>query len=48
VLEALDHVIFAFFVLEMCVKMFAMGLIGKQAYLDDWWNILDLFIVIAG
>jgi voltage-dependent calcium channel T type alpha-1G len=48
VLEAFDHVIFAFFTAEMCVKVIAMGLFGKHAYLADTWNRLDLFIVIAG
>jgi len=48
ILEAFDHLIFVFFALEMCVKVFAMGLWGKKAYLGDTWNRLDLFIVIAG
>lgn len=48
VLEVFDHTIYVFFVVEMLIKMLAMGVIGKQAYIGDWWNVLDLFIVIAG
>jgi len=48
VLEGFDHAIFVFFAAEMCVKVVAMGLFGKRAYLGDTWNRLDLFIVIAG
>jgi len=48
ILEAFDHAIFVFFAAEMCVKVVAMGLFGKRAYLSDTWNRLDLFIVIAG
>jgi hypothetical protein len=48
VLEGFDHFIFAFFASEMCVKAFAMGLIGRGAYLTDTWNRLDMFIVLAG
>jgi len=48
VLEVFDHVIYAFFVVEMLIKIVAMGFIGKQAYVGDWWNVLDLLIVIGG
>ncbi|XP_055955076.1 voltage-dependent T-type calcium channel subunit alpha-1G-like [Patella vulgata] len=48
VLEAFDHFIFAFFAVEMVIKMMAMGIFGKDAYLGDSWNKLDCFIVIAG
>jgi len=48
VLGAFDDVIFVFFAVEMCVKVIAMGLVGKKAYLGDAWNRLDLFIVISG
>jgi len=47
-LAGCDHLIFAFFATEMCVKILAMGLVGKKAYLDETWNRLDMFIVIAG
>lgn len=40
--------IFAFFSLEMTIKMMAMGMWGKNTYLADSWNRLDFFIVIAG
>ena len=48
VLEAFDHVIFAFFALEMTIKIMAMGLIGPKTYLADTWNRLDFFIVLVG
>lgn len=47
-LEIFDHCIFAFFAIEMTIKILAMGLIGKETYLVDTWNRLDLFIVVAG
>lgn len=48
ILEYSDHAIFAFFTVEMCIKVVAMGLIGKATYLAETWNCLDMFIVIAG
>lgn len=50
VLEWFDHGIFAFFTVEMCIKVVAMGLVlgGRKTYLGDGWNRLDLFIVLAG
>lgn len=48
VLAAFDHFIFAFFAVEMCIKILAMGFFGKKAYLSETWNRLDMFIVIAG
>ncbi|CAF3190743.1 unnamed protein product, partial [Rotaria sp. Silwood2] len=47
-LQAIDHFIFAFFTIEMCVKMIAMGIFGKGTYLADAWNKLDCFIVVSG
>jgi voltage-dependent calcium channel T type alpha-1G len=32
----------------MFIKIIAMGFIGKDTYLADTWNRLDLFIVFAG
>ena len=32
----------------MCVKVLAMGLVGKSTYLAETWNCLDMFIVITG
>jgi len=43
-----DHLIFVFFAVEMLVKMTAMGVVGKKAYLGETWNRLDMFIVLAG
>jgi voltage-dependent calcium channel T type alpha-1G len=48
ILEYSDHAIFVFFAVEMCIKVLAMGLIGKATYLAETWNCLDMFIVIAG
>ncbi|GMT06677.1 hypothetical protein PENTCL1PPCAC_28851, partial [Pristionchus entomophagus] len=47
-LQLADHVIFAYFAFEMCVKVIAMGFTGAAGYLSDTWNRLDFFIVIAG
>lgn len=48
-LKLFDHVIFVFFFMEMLIKMIAMGVSNApQAYLADYWNRLDCFIVLAG
>lgn len=46
--QYLDHIIFVFFGIEMVIKLLAMGFWGKDTYLADTWNRLDMFIVIAG
>lgn len=48
VLQVFDQIIFAFFAFEMCAKVMAMGLIGRDTYLAEAWNCLDMFIVLAG
>ncbi|XP_054098375.2 voltage-dependent T-type calcium channel subunit alpha-1H isoform X4 [Callithrix jacchus] len=48
ILEAFDAFIFAFFAVEMVIKMVALGLFGQKCYLGDTWNRLDFFIVMAG
>ncbi|XP_055388606.1 uncharacterized protein LOC129617143 isoform X3 [Condylostylus longicornis] len=48
ILQMFDDIIFAFFALEMSIKMVAMGIYGKNTYLADSWNRLDCFIVFAG
>ncbi|XP_031551384.1 voltage-dependent T-type calcium channel subunit alpha-1G-like isoform X2 [Actinia tenebrosa] len=48
VLEILEHFIFAFFFLEMVIKMIAMGVLGKKGYMQDSWNRLDFVIIIVG
>lgn len=48
VLEGFDHFIFAFFAAEMLIKVMAMGLVGRNAYLMETWNGFDLFIVLSG
>lgn len=47
-LQAFDDFIFAFFAVEMVIKMVALGLFGQKCYLGDTWNRLDFFIVMAG
>lgn len=46
--QAFDDFIFAFFAVEMIIKMIALGLFGQKCYLGDTWNRLDFFIVMAG
>ncbi|XP_045132838.1 voltage-dependent T-type calcium channel subunit alpha-1I-like isoform X9 [Portunus trituberculatus] len=48
ILQMFDDAIFAFFAVEMVIKMVAMGWSGKGSYMADSWNRLDLFIVVAG
>ncbi|XP_037028717.1 voltage-dependent T-type calcium channel subunit alpha-1G isoform X5 [Bradysia coprophila] len=48
ILQIFDDIIFAFFSLEMTIKMMAMGMWGKNTYLADSWNRLDFFIVCSG
>nr|XP_055061951.1 voltage-dependent T-type calcium channel subunit alpha-1H isoform X1 [Misgurnus anguillicaudatus]XP_055061952.1 voltage-dependent T-type calcium channel subunit alpha-1H isoform X1 [Misgurnus anguillicaudatus]XP_055061953.1 voltage-dependent T-type calcium channel subunit alpha-1H isoform X1 [Misgurnus anguillicaudatus] len=48
ILQAFDDFIFAFFAVEMVIKMVALGVFGPKCYLGDTWNRLDLFIVMAG
>lgn len=47
-MEYIDHVIYFFFAIEMCMKIFALGLKGKNSYLGESWNRLDCFIVLVG
>uniref|UniRef100_H3CN28 Voltage-dependent T-type calcium channel subunit alpha n=1 Tax=Tetraodon nigroviridis TaxID=99883 RepID=H3CN28_TETNG len=48
ILQDFDNFIFAFFAIEMVIKMVALGIFGKKCYLGDTWNRLDFFIVVAG
>nr|XP_033467435.1 voltage-dependent T-type calcium channel subunit alpha-1G isoform X5 [Epinephelus lanceolatus] len=48
ILQNFDDFIFAFFAIEMVIKMVALGIFGKKCYLGDTWNRLDFFIVVAG
>jgi len=48
ILSVSDNVIYAFFVLEMIIKVIAMGFLGKKGYLAETWNKLDMFIIVAG
>ena len=47
-LQICDHMIYAYFALELCIKIIAMGVFGKGCYLSETWNRLDFFIVFAG
>src|SRR5262249_35670586 len=47
-LQATDYFVLACLTIEMCIKMIAMGIFGKGAYLADSWNRLDCFIVLTG
>eukprot|EP00062_Callorhinchus_milii_P004809 gi/632943745/ref/XP_007887116.1/ PREDICTED: voltage-dependent T-type calcium channel subunit alpha-1G [Callorhinchus milii] len=48
ILQGFDDFIFAFFAVEMVIKMIALGIFGPKCYLGDTWNRLDFFIVVAG
>ncbi|GAB6025911.1 hypothetical protein CHUAL_011883 [Chamberlinius hualienensis] len=48
ILQIFDDLIFAFFAIEMAIKVTAMGLYGRGTYLAETWNRLDCFIVVAG
>lgn len=48
VFQMFDHIVFAFFAVEMLIKMIAMGIWGKLGYLGEAWNRLDFFIVLCG
>ncbi len=47
-LKYIDDFIYLFFLTEMLIKIFAMGLYGAKSYLAEPWNRLDCFIVLAG
>ncbi|XP_037069662.1 LOW QUALITY PROTEIN: voltage-dependent T-type calcium channel subunit alpha-1H-like [Pollicipes pollicipes] len=47
-LEVGDDIIYAYFLVEMLIKMVAMGVYGERTYLAESWNRLDFFIVAAG
>lgn len=48
VLKYVDHLIYSFFVIEMTIKIIAMGFWGENTYMAETWNRLDFFIVVAG
>jgi hypothetical protein len=47
-IEAAEPVFLWFFTLELVVKVMGMGFSGKGAYLSDYWNWLDLLVVVFG
>lgn len=46
--QVCDHVIYGYFGVELCIKILAMGVLGRGCYLSETWNRLDFFIVLAG
>ncbi|KAK7918830.1 hypothetical protein WMY93_010114 [Mugilogobius chulae] len=46
-LEFLDYAFFAFFLVEMIMKVFSLGFFGRNSYLDNNWNKLDLFTLFV-
>ena len=44
-----EHIFTGIYVLEMCMKIIAMGFFyGKGSYLSDPWNRMDFFVVVLG
>lgn len=49
ILELLGKICTGIFIMELVFKVLAFGLVmHKRAYLRDWWNIIDLTVVISG
>jgi Ion transport protein len=49
ILDIIGKVFTAIFVMELLIKIFAQGLfIHQRSYLRDWWNIIDLTVVVSG
>ncbi len=48
ILKYVDHLIYVFFLVEMIIKIIAMGFRGENTYMAETWNRLDFFIVLAG
>lgn len=47
--KTLDIVFLGLYTLEMLLKILGQGfLFNREAYLKDWWNVLDFVIVISG
>lgn len=46
--EVIDNFFTVSFIIEMCVKLIALGmLMDEGSYLRDNWNRLDFFIVVT-
>ena len=44
-----EHIFTGIYVVEMCMKIIAMGFFyGKGSYLSDPWNRMDFFVVVLG
>ncbi|KAK7877455.1 hypothetical protein WMY93_031795 [Mugilogobius chulae] len=46
-LQSMDHVCFAFFMVEMVMKILAHGAYGRKGYLRNNWSKLDGFILLC-
>ena len=45
----MDQVFLALYTAEMLLKILGLGFVlNRDAYLRDWWNVLDFVIVISG
>ena len=44
--ESVADVVFAYFAIEMVIKMIAMGVWGKLGYLGDSWNRLGNLLTL--
>uniref|UniRef100_A0A3Q1BP25 Ion transport domain-containing protein n=1 Tax=Amphiprion ocellaris TaxID=80972 RepID=A0A3Q1BP25_AMPOC len=46
--EVMDHLVFAYFVMEMVIKMIALGIFGhSRSYLSNNWHKFDVFIMFT-
>eukprot|EP00759_Apiculatamorpha_spiralis_P012949 PhF_6_TR1978/c0_g1_i2/m.3291 len=49
IIDKLDIVFLSIFIVEMVIKMIALGLVSHRgAYLRSAWNLLDLTVVVTG
>jgi len=48
VLAVFDKFFSIFFLVEMIIKMVAMGVFGERSYMADPWNKFDFVIVVSG
>ena len=49
IIEWINRIMTIIFTLEAMLKIIAMGFaFGKNAYLRDYWNIIDFAIVLTG
>jgi len=47
-LSTTGYIFLVIYTIEMFLKMIALGILfGKNAYLKDYWNILDFVVVVT-